>query len=180
MVRTIFAKKQPFKGVENYFTDAFLYWEANKVAKEPLLEDDDSGNEADSEPEEDTPATFAFKPIVAYLNDRECNNSIEHDGEWVINENITLHYPLSVDFFKFTNDTSLHMPLSMLRMTSTFIENGEGSVFMVPPSKKNQSPIVFGRVQPWIFAITDSSQIQSPHNFSLCTISAPYSEKNEV
>jgi len=55
-----------------------------------LLEDDDSGNEADSESEEDTPATFAFKPIVAYFNDPKCNNPIEDDGEWVINKNVTL------------------------------------------------------------------------------------------
>jgi len=45
----VFVKKQPFKGVENYFIDALFYQEANKVAKEQLLEDDDSGNEADSE-----------------------------------------------------------------------------------------------------------------------------------
>ena len=70
MVQTVFAEKQPFKGVENYFTDIFLYEEANKVAKEMLLEDDDSGNEADSESEEDTLATLAFKPIVAYLNNQ--------------------------------------------------------------------------------------------------------------
>jgi len=44
------------------------------VAKEQLLEDDDSHNEADSESEEDTPATLTFKPIVAYLNDLQCNN----------------------------------------------------------------------------------------------------------
>ena len=43
------------------------------------------------------PATFAFKPIVEYLNYPECNNSIEHDNEWVINENITFDYPVSVD-----------------------------------------------------------------------------------
>ena len=65
----VFGQKQPFKGVENYFTDAFLYQEANKVAKETLLEDGDSDNEGNSEPEEDTPATFAFKSIVAYFND---------------------------------------------------------------------------------------------------------------
>ena len=71
-MRAVFAEKQSLKGVENFFTDALLYQEANKVAKEPLLEDDDSDNEADSEPEEDTPATFAFKPIAAYLNEPEC------------------------------------------------------------------------------------------------------------
>ena len=69
IVWTVFAEKQPFKGVENYFTDALLYQEANKVAKEQLLKDDDSDNEADSELEEDMPATLTFKPIVAYRND---------------------------------------------------------------------------------------------------------------
>jgi len=83
----VFAEKQPFKGVENYFTNALLYQEADKVAKEPLLESDDSGNEADSEPKEDAPAIFAFKPIITYLNDPECNNPIENNNEWVINEN---------------------------------------------------------------------------------------------
>ena len=63
--------------MENYFTDALLYQEA----KEQLLEDDDSGNEADSETEEDTPATLALKPIVAYLNDPQCNNTIGDDDE---------------------------------------------------------------------------------------------------
>ena len=46
-----------------------------------MFEDDDSGNEADSKSEEDTPATLAFKPIVTYFNDRKCNNPIEDDGE---------------------------------------------------------------------------------------------------
>ena len=120
---------------------------ANKVAKEPLLEDDNSSNEVDSEPEEDTQATFTFKPIVAYLKDPECYNPTEDDGEWVINENITFDYPVSVDLFKSTDDTSLHMPLSMLSMISTSIKNGKGSVFVVPQSNKIQSPIVFCRVQ---------------------------------
>ena len=60
-VRTVFTEKQPFKGVKNYFTDVLLYQEADKVAKEPLLESDDSGNEANSGPEEDTPAIFYFQ-----------------------------------------------------------------------------------------------------------------------
>ena len=77
----VFAEKQLFKGVKNYFTDALLYQEVNKVAKEQLLEDDDSGNEADSESEEDTPATVASKPIIAYLNDPQCNNPIGNDDE---------------------------------------------------------------------------------------------------
>ena len=82
-VQTVFAEKQPFKGVENYFSDALLYQEANEVAKKSLLVDDDSDNEVDSESEGDTAATFAFKPIVAYFNNPKCNNPIEDDGEWV-------------------------------------------------------------------------------------------------
>jgi len=34
MVRTVFAETQPFKGVDNYFTDSLLYRETSKVAKE--------------------------------------------------------------------------------------------------------------------------------------------------
>jgi len=41
ILRTVCAEKQPFKGVESYFTDTLLYQEANEVAKVPLLEDDD-------------------------------------------------------------------------------------------------------------------------------------------
>ena len=48
-IQILFAEKQPFKRVENYFTDALLYQEVNKVDKELLLEDYDSGNQADSE-----------------------------------------------------------------------------------------------------------------------------------
>jgi len=105
------------------------------VPKEQLLEDDDSGNEADLESEEDTSATLAFKPIVAYLNDPQCNNPIGDDNEWVINENITFNYPTSVDLFKSVDNSSLHMSLSMLSMTSTPVECGEGSVFFIPPLK---------------------------------------------
>ena len=164
-VRTVFAEKQPIKGVENNITDAPLYQVANEVDKELLLEDDDSGNEADSELEEDTLATLDFKPIVAYFNNPQCNNPIEDDDKWVINENVTFDYPLSVDVFKSVDDIALHMPLSMLRMTSTRVENGEGYVFVVPPSKKNQSPIVLCRVQPRIFAVIDLGSNSEPSQF---------------
>lgn len=42
-------EKQPFKGMQNYFTNALLYREAYKVRSEP--EDSDSGNKEDVEPE---------------------------------------------------------------------------------------------------------------------------------
>ena len=67
--------------MKNYFTDALIYQEANKVSNEPLLEDDDSGIEADLESEEDMPTTFACEPIVAYLNDPQCNNPTGDNDE---------------------------------------------------------------------------------------------------
>jgi len=110
----------------------------------------------DSESEEDTPTTLAFKPTVAYFNDPKCNIAIEDDGEWVINENVTFDYPLTVD------DTSLHVPLSMVSVISTPVESGEDSVFVIPPSKRSKSPLVFSRVQPQMSAVTDSSLDSEP------------------
>src|SRR4051812_44661890 len=52
-VRTLVAEQRPFMGVENYFTDAFLYQEAHEVVvqdKEVL----ELGNEADREPASET------------------------------------------------------------------------------------------------------------------------------
>jgi len=45
------------------------------------------------------------------------------------------------------------------------VECGEGSVFVIPPSKRSQSPIVFGRVQLRISAVTDSSSDSEPPQF---------------
>ena len=87
-IRTIFAEKQPFKGVKNYFTDALIYQEVSETSKDSLPDNDDSGNEADSESEGDTPATLVGKLILAYLNP-QCNTLSEEEDEWVINDNIS-------------------------------------------------------------------------------------------
>jgi len=115
-------------------------------------------------PEEDASAIFVFKPIVAYLNDPEYTNPIEDDDKWVINENVTFDYPVSVDVSKFVYNISLYMPLCMLSMISMPVENGEGSVFVIP-SKMSQSPIIFGRVQPRMSAVTDSGSGSEPPPF---------------
>jgi len=44
-IRMVFAKRQPLKGVKNYFTYALLYQEISKAPKEPLPDNEDSGNE---------------------------------------------------------------------------------------------------------------------------------------
>ena len=80
-VRTVFAEKQPFKGVENYFTDALLYQEIAETSKESLPDDDDSGNEVNSESEADMPAILIGEPIVACLNNSQCNTPSEDEGD---------------------------------------------------------------------------------------------------
>ena len=65
---------------------------------EQLLPNDvDSGNETDSESEEDVPATISIEPIVVYLNDYDCNDPTENEGEWILNENITFDYSLCLE-----------------------------------------------------------------------------------
>ena len=108
-VQTVFAEKQPFKEVENYFTNALLYQEIGKISKEPLPDNNDSGNEADSESEEDMPATLVGEPMVACFNP-QCNNPYENDDEWVINDNVCFDYPASVELFESITNSSLHMP----------------------------------------------------------------------
>ena len=80
----------------------------------------------------------------------------------LINDNIFFDYPVSVELFEPINNSSLHMPLRKSSMTGTSVECVEGSVFMVPPSKRSQSPIVFGRAQLQKSAITDSSSDSEP------------------
>lgn len=48
-VRTLAAEKQPFMGVNNYYTDALFYTDSCKGNLQ--LEEPDSGNEAEVEPE---------------------------------------------------------------------------------------------------------------------------------
>ena len=85
--------------MKNYFTDALLYQETGETSKEPLPDDDDSGNEANSESEADMLAIFIGEPIIACLNNPQCNTPSEDEGEWVINDNISFDYPVSVGFF---------------------------------------------------------------------------------
>jgi len=49
-VRRLIAKKHPFKGIENYFTDSLLYQDSLETAENPSPEDPDFGNEVDAKP----------------------------------------------------------------------------------------------------------------------------------
>ena len=56
----------------------------SETLKDSSPDNDDSGNEADSESEGDTPATLVGEPIVACFNNPQCNTPSEDDDEWVI------------------------------------------------------------------------------------------------
>jgi len=130
--------------------------------KELLPDGIDSGSKADSESREDPTTTFDEKPIVVYFNDLDCNNSAENDGDWVLNENFNFDYSLYFDDVHSPIDMSpLYMPLTM-STTCMHIENNDGSIFIVSSSKKDQSPIIFGRVRPRITISNDSDEDLEP------------------
>ena len=118
-----------------------------------------------SELGEDPVATFDEEPIVAYFNDPDCYNFAENDGEWVLNENVNFDYFLYFDdVHNLIYISSLHMPLLMLT-TCMHVEDNEGSVFIVPSSKRNQSPIIFGKVRYQITTSNDSDEDLEPPQF---------------
>ena len=65
----------------------------------------------------------------------------------MINDNVIFDYPVSVGLFESVTNSSLHMPLYKPSTSSTSVECIEGSVLVVPLSKKGQSPIIFGKAQ---------------------------------
>jgi len=132
-----------------------------------LLDSIDSGNEADSESEEDVPATYILEPIVVYLDNPDCNNHAENESEWVLNENVIFNYFLCFeDVFKSVDISSLHIPLPILEVVCMHIEDNEGSVFVVSPSNRDRDrlPIVFGRGQTWTTTSKESEDDLEPHN----------------
>ena len=103
------------------------------------------------------PAILIGEPIVACLNNPQCNTLSEEEGEWVINDNISFDYPASIGSIKSAMDGSLHMPLPKADVFSTSVEAIKGATLVIPPSKQGQLPIIFGRARPGRFLTTDSS-----------------------
>jgi len=133
------------------------------VIKKSLPDDIDSGNEADSESGEDPTVSFDEETIIAYLVDPDCNNSTDNSDEWILNENVNFDYSLCCDnVYSPIDMTPQYMPLPM-SMTCMHIEENDGSVFAVPSSKKDQSPIIiFGRVRHWITSSNNSDEDLEP------------------
>ena len=131
-----------------------------------MPDDVDSGNEADSETEEDAPATINMESIVAYLDNFNCNNLTKNLGEWVLNEAVAFDYYLCLeDVFKSVDISFLHMPFPILKMACMHIEDNEGSVFIVSPTKRDQSLIIFGRSQARATTFRESDDDLEPPQF---------------
>ena len=88
-----------------------------------------------------------------------------------LNENDNFNYSSCSDDIKGPNISPLHMPLP-ISMVCTYIEENDGSVFAVPSSKKDQSPIIFGRVRHCITTSNDSDKNLGPPQFFLYARSA--------
>ena len=63
-VRTLIAKRYPFKKVENYFTDSHLYQDSLEADENPQLEELDSGNEVDVKPGAEEECLWDLNPLV--------------------------------------------------------------------------------------------------------------------
>ena len=78
-------------------------------------------------------------PIVAYLDDLGCKDPAENDGKWVINNNIAFDYSLYFDDVpNFVDTSSLHMPMSTSMTACMHIKDDDGSLFIIPSSKRDQ------------------------------------------
>ena len=86
---TLIVKRNPFKGVENYFTDSLLYQDSLKTGKNTQPEEPDSGNEANVESEAKDECLWELNPLVMSINKLYVTNDA---GEWYINEELDLAY----------------------------------------------------------------------------------------
>ena len=140
--------------------------------KEPLPNDVDSGNEADSDQKKMCYLLLSWNQLQrkgsnSEEDDSDCNNSAKNKGKWVLNENIAFDYSLChEDVFKSVDISSLHVPLPISEMACMHIEDNEEFVFIVPPFKRDQSPIVFGRGQTQTMTSRESdNDLETPQFF---------------
>ena len=90
-VRTLIAERHPFKGVENYFTDSLLYQDSLEADENPHTEEPDSGNEIDTEPEEEE-CLWEINFTVTSIDKLNFNTAANFEGELFTNENLNLAY----------------------------------------------------------------------------------------
>jgi hypothetical protein len=158
-IKTLIAEKQPFKGVENYFTDSIHYQDSLEAS--PVRETD-SGNEADIESEPEEECLWELNPDVINVNKLHFTLA-DDDGEWVINENVHSDYLSAVSSELVPSETSMdknddpmhemhmgssfHLPMKSSYMTRDKTSEVQGACFVVLSKHEGQKLIFFGRVE---------------------------------
>jgi len=107
-VRTLIVERHPSKGVKNYFTDSLLYQDSLEVDENPRPKELDSGNEADTKPEEDE-CLWEINPLVMSIDKLDLDTTVNVEGEWFINKNLDLAYfsVFSSDFVPSNTSTNV-------------------------------------------------------------------------
>ena len=90
-VRTLISQRHPFKGVENYFTDSLLYQDSLEANENPHPEELDTGNKADTEPEEDK-CLWETNFLTTSIGKLSSDTTANVEGEWFINDDLDLAY----------------------------------------------------------------------------------------
>ena len=78
------AEKYPFKEVEHYFTDSFLYHDSLETDENLQPEEPDSGNEEE--------CLWEINLLVTGIYKLDFNNTTNIEGEWFIIEDLDLVY----------------------------------------------------------------------------------------
>jgi len=79
-VRTLIAERYSFKRVENYFTDFLLYQDSLEVDENSHPKEPDSGNEVDTEPEEDE-CLSEINPLIMSIDKLKFDTIANVEGE---------------------------------------------------------------------------------------------------
>jgi len=127
-MRTLIAKKYPFKGVDNYFTDSLLYQDPLEAAKDPSPEDSNSSNKADTEPEPEEECLWELNPLVMGIDKLDCNNTAKDVGECYINKNLDLAYLSALTSNSVSSDTSTDEDIEPLSTIDAFEKTPRGGV----------------------------------------------------
>lgn len=85
MIKVVYAEKQPFKSVENYFTVTILYQEEQEDGSEVDLESDDDSDKV----------LVELNPLLIGLNDVNIDPNTNNECKWVLNKDIDFKYVLS-------------------------------------------------------------------------------------
>ena len=103
----LIAEKHPFKEVENYFTDSLLYQVSLKTTENPSLEDPNSGNEADAQPESDEEQLWELNSFITSIDKLDYNNTANDEGKLFINRDLDLAYFSALASDSVPSDTSI-------------------------------------------------------------------------